>query len=258
MAYSEEQVFFVNSQGERLAGTLALPSTANKYGVVLGHCFTCSRHTRILVELSQSLAEAGFLALRFDFSGNGRSEGDFADSSYTKHIEEMETAVSLLKDKGVSWFGLSGHSMGAAIALMTSARVNASAVVTLAGRYSSLDPLQMLDDLQKDELSRTGRISFVSRGRSLELKDRFFQDAYNYNLSDIIRSLKAPVLAVHGDRDEIIPVSEAAAGQKLNPARVKQAVIKGADHMFVDESVRQKITGLATEWFKEQAGFAAD
>jgi uncharacterized protein len=89
----EEQIDFKNHQGEKLAATLHLPKKPTGCGVVLGHCFTCSRHTGILRQVAGELSRKGFFALRFDFSGNGQSEGIFEESTYSKQISEMQTAM---------------------------------------------------------------------------------------------------------------------------------------------------------------------
>ena len=248
----EEQVRFPNQFGEQLSGALQRPDDFTGRGVVMGHCFTCSKHTRILIELSQALAEAGFMALRFDFSGNGQSQGDFAESAYSKHIEEMLTAVANLRKRGARWIGLAGHSMGAAIALLTAAvSGDARAVCTLAGRYTGLRAERLLDDLQRRDPKIPGRIAFTSRGRQLELAPRFFQDAERYDLPGSVHGLNLPLLIVHGDGDEVIPVSEALAGRDLKPAGTTLSIIKGADHMFSKSVHRRVITRQVVDWFKE-------
>ena len=99
----QEQIQFTNLSGEKLAGTLHSPSEDCRCGVILGHCFTCSRHTRVLRDISDGLVDAGFKVLRFDFSGNGQSEGDFSESLYSKQIAEMKTAASYMSAQKVSW-----------------------------------------------------------------------------------------------------------------------------------------------------------
>lgn len=249
----EQLVHFDNDHGEKLAGTLHLPDVPNGCGIVFGHCFTCSRHTTILRRICSDLTLEGFMALRFDFSGNGQSEGEFAKSTYSKQISEMQTAAALLERKGVVWIGLAGHSMGAAIALLTAAQLDVvKAVCVLAGRLSGLNAAHFLSPDQRQQLQSAGSISFSSRGRSLELSSRFFADAGQYNLPQVVAALKPPLLIVHGDRDEIIPVQEAHQAHALNPAGINLAVIPDADHMFSDAQHCRQISELVVTWFKKQ------
>lgn len=250
----EQLVHFDNQLGEKLIGTLHLPESPTSYGVIFGHCFTCTRHTSIIRHICSELAEENFMALRFDFSGNGQSEGNFAESTYSKQVAEIETATAFISKKGATWIGLAGHSLGAVIVLLTADRMSTiKAVCTLAGRFSGLNATHFLSRNQRKELRNSGRIFFSSRGRSLELSRDFFADAEQYNLPDIISSLQAPLLVVHGDQDEIIPVDEASQAHDLNPEGTRLAVIPGADHMFSLKEHREQISQLVVEWFKKQA-----
>ena len=206
----QEQIQFPNHLGERLAGTYHFPSGDSCHGIILGHCFTCSRHTRVLRDISNGLVENGFRVLRFDFSGNGQSEGRFSESNYSKQIEELKAAASFIAAKGASWMGLAGHSMGAMVSLLAAAQMDeVRAVCTLATKASALGTSHFLDQNQVRELTSTGRVHFTSRGRPLEITQGFFADAARYELSEIIATLTQPLLLVHGDRDEIIPVEHA-------------------------------------------------
>jgi len=249
----EQPVHFYNHQEEKLAGTLHLPDEIKGGGVVFGHCFTCSRHTRIIRLICSDLAAAGFIALRFDFSGNGQSEGDFAASTYSKQIAEIQKSIDIIADNGAEWIGLAGHSMGAVIAILTAARMNRiKAVCALAGRLSGLRATHFFSKRQLKELHDTGRVSFSSRGRPLQLSTTFFADADQYNLPETLKSLQAPLMVVHGNHDEIVPVKEAYLAQELNPINTKLAVIPDADHMFSNHEHRLKISKLIVKWFKEQ------
>jgi putative redox protein len=250
----EQLVHFNNHLGEELTGTLHLPDRPTGYGVVFGHCFTCSRHTGILGHICSELAGEGFMALRFDFSGNGQSEGIFAESTYSKQIFEMKTAAAFISQKGASWIGLAGHSMGAVIALLTANQMSTTqAVCALAGRLSGLNATHFLSYSQRKELQRTGRIQFSSRERSLELSKGFFADAEQYNLPEIVTSLQAPLLVIHGNQDEIIPVQEAYQAHELNPEGIELAIIPEAGHMFKSKEHRQQISELVVQWFKKHA-----
>ena len=246
----EKQVHFKNQQGETLSGTLHQPEKPSARGIIIGHCFTCSRHTRVLQQMGHDLAAARFSVLRFDFSGNGQSEGDFIDSSYSKHVGEMKTAMAFLSEKGIRWLGLAGHSMGAHIALVTAAQEKkARALCLLAGRLSGLKASHFLSDKQRAQVERTGRVSFTSRGRPLELSKDFFADADRYDLPETVRTFNRPVLVIHGDQDEIVPVDDALQAHRMNPEAVTLSIIEGADHMFSDPEHRHQIAALTVDWF---------
>jgi len=249
----QQPVHFKNHLGEKLSGILHLPDRTTDRGVVVGHCFTCSRNTRILQQIGEDLTQAGFLVLRFDFSGNGRSEGDFGESSYSKHVAEMTSAVDFIAEQGAPHVGLAGHSMGATIALLTAAELPAiKAVCSLAGRLSSTSADHFLNAYQLEELAQAGRVSFTSRGRSLELSKNFFIDAARHDLPKLIKTIKFHLLVVHGDKDEIVPVTEARKAHEAKPTRIDLAVIPGADHMFSADNHRLQASALVVDWFDRQ------
>lgn len=242
----EKQIDFYNAHGEKLRGNLHLPDMPSEKGAVMGHCFTCSRHTRVLIQICQELARAGFMALRFDFSGNGQSDGDFAESSYSKHVAEMKKAADVIAENGASRIVLGGHSMGAAIAVLTASEMqNVKGVCAISGRLTGLNPVKFLSESQRNELRQTGEVSFISRGRTLKLTEKFFSDAQKYDLPERIRALRSSLLIIHGDQDEIIPVTEARNAAEFNPSKTKLAVISGADHMFSNAKHREDIAALA-------------
>jgi putative redox protein len=254
----EQQIQFDNHMGETLTGTLHRPERPPVGTVVAGHCFTCSRHTGVLRRICGELCAAGFMALRFDFSGNGQSQGRFEQSTWSKQILEMEAAIALVQKKGAPWIGLVGHSLGSAIALLAARRMKSvSAVCRVAGRIGQTRSRHFLTPLQQQTLEQTGQVEFTSRGRQLKLNRDFFDDAHRYDLTAATRSLTVPMLVVHGDRDEIIPVGEAHMAKAANPGMVDLAIIPGGDHMLTRPDHQQQVTRTVTEWFCRQAGVPA-
>ena len=251
----EQQIEFENHLGERLAATLHQPEQPPVGAVVAGHCFTCSRHTGVLRRICSDLSQAGFSVLRFDFSGNGQSQGEFQASTWSKQILEMEAAIAVMQERGARWIGLAGHSLGAAIALLTARRVpSVAAVCRVAGRVSRTRPLHFLTSSQQQTLADTGSVQFTSRGRELFLDRDFFEDADRYDLTEATRSLTVPMLVVHGDQDNIIPVSEAYLARSANPRQVELMIVSGGDHMFSRPAHQQQVSRGVSEWFCRQAG----
>jgi pimeloyl-ACP methyl ester carboxylesterase len=247
----QEQIQFLNLSGEKLAGTFHVPTKSSRHGIILGHCFTCSRHTRILHDLSLSLVDLGLNVLRFDFSGNGQSEGNFAESFYSKQVDDIKAAATFMSAQGIPWIGLAGHSMGAMVALLAASRTDkVKAVCTLAAKASALKTNHFLSREQIEELQLTGRVHFTSRGRNLELTKTFFAEAEQYDLPLIVASLSQPLLVVHGDMDEIIPVDNAYRLHQYRRANTELAIISGADHMFSRDEHRQEVAQRVAQWFK--------
>ena len=251
----ETKVQFTNDRGENLVGNLHTPDRPIRYGIVLGHCFTCSRHTGILRQICQDLIQTGSAALRFDFSGNGQSEGLFEQSTYSKQISEMKSAIAYLQAEGVDRIGLAGHSMGAVIALLASVQMpQVKAVCCMAGRLSGMNPERLLTPDQQAEIQHKGRIQFTSRGRDLQMTSGFFADAKTFDLPKTIGSLDKPLLVIHGDQDEIIPVDEAHHAYGLNSEFIQLEIIAGADHMFSRAEQRRSIASTVVAWFDRHLG----
>jgi putative redox protein len=251
----EQPIQFDNPMGETLAGTLHQPAQVPVGAVIAGHCFTCSRHTGVLRRICSDLCDAGFMTLRFDFSGNGQSQGAFEQSTWSKQILEMESAVSLMQEKGARWIGLAGHSLGAAIALLVARRTKAvSALCRVAGRVSGTLPMHFLQPSQQQILAQTGEVEFTSRGRQLTLNKDFFDDARRYDLTAATRALTIPMLVVHGDRDEIIPVAEARLAKSANPGQVELSIVAGGDHMLARPDHQRQVSRAVVAWFCRQAG----
>ena len=246
----QQSLYFTGPRGEKLAATLHTPEAPAREAVILGHCFTCSRHTGILRAIARHLCGEGFLALRFDFSGNGQSAGDFAESSYSGYIAEIGAAMAFMREQGADWIGLAGHSMGAAVAVLAAARYpDVRAVCTLAGRLSGLEPASFLAPSQREELARSGEVSFTSRGRRLRLRRDFFADAGRYNLAASLAALKIPLLVVHGQEDEIIAVGNAWDARRHKPENTDLLIVPGADHMFSQDGHRKRVAEDVSRWF---------
>ena len=244
-----EPVRFKNHLNETLSGTLHRPESAGDVGFVLGHCFTCSRHTRILIDLGNTLAGLGVCVLRFDFSGNGQSEGRFEESTYSKQIREMRLAVDYMKQNEADRVIIGGHSMGGMVSLFTAARGNDIAgVIALAAGATTLHPDRLLTDEQKKALFDNRCVAFASRGRDLFLTQDFFDDAAGYDVGKIIGNITCPVLLVLAANDEITnPGPVKALFNGVYP-HIDLLEIEGADHMFTHEKHRHAVMEYVTRW----------
>lgn len=107
-----EPLRFVGSQGHELAGILHRPDGPTKGAVLMAHCFTCSKDLHTMTRLAKGLAEAGYAAFRFDFTGRGESDGDFSTKTVSGNVSDLVRAATTLIEQGFGPCTLIGHSLG--------------------------------------------------------------------------------------------------------------------------------------------------
>lgn len=91
-----ERLKFPGSQDHELAAWLETPEAAPVAYALFAHCFTCSKDIKAAGRISRALAERGIAVLRFDFTGIGDSEGDFAETDFTSNLEDLVAAANFL------------------------------------------------------------------------------------------------------------------------------------------------------------------
>lgn len=185
------EVSFKNKKGETLSGIL---EGLGSKGVVLCHGFTGNKDEPLLKALAKGLVQAGFHVLRFDFSGNGESEGKFEDSHHEKERDDLLCAVDFLRKKGCDRIGLVGHSMGGEVVLLSSNDAKASAVATLS------TPLRLSAEIL---------LKFATDWAGKSLSDEFLEVVARTNLVKAVKGIKTPFLIVHGRNDTVVEVKEA-------------------------------------------------
>lgn len=248
-----EKIVFPNQENEMLAGHMHLPVSHSDKGIILSHCFTCSQHTSILKDIAIRLSELGFFVLRFDFSGNGKSEGDFADTSYSKHVNELKMAIRLLEQKGIHRIGLAGHSMGGSLSLICASQLESIKAVCILGTGDTLlYPEKFLDGNEQKKLRQNGYTAFTSRGRHLTIQDTFFRDADTYDIQKITKQFKNPLFIVHCEGDEITHVKAAQNLFQLKKEPKDILILPAGDHMFINKTIREKASVAVAAWFEEQ------
>ncbi|MDX1460762.1 MAG: alpha/beta fold hydrolase, partial [Xanthomonadales bacterium] len=150
----QKQVQFENSRGETLAGVIHTPdSGAVRAWTLFAHCFTCTKNIRAAVNIAEALARMDIAVLRFDFTGLGQSEGEFADSHFSRNVQDLVDAASFLGKEFQAPEILVGHSLGGTAVLAAAHRVDSAvAVVTIGSPADAEHVLHVFgDDLETIE-----------------------------------------------------------------------------------------------------------
>src|SRR3978361_1822626 len=115
-----ERFSFPNAQGQQLAATLDLPLGKPTAYALFAHCFTCGKDNLAAKRIAERLTINGIAVLRFDFTGLGSSEGDFANTHFSSNIDDMVAAADHLRKEHGAPAILIGHSLGGCAVLAAS------------------------------------------------------------------------------------------------------------------------------------------
>jgi putative redox protein len=248
VAHVHEKVRFRGAAGE-LSGTLQLPKTSPKAGVVLAHCFTCSKSLKVTRHLATGIEDGGYAVLRFDFTGLGESEGDFAETSVTTNVADLEAAARYMADRGLGPCAMVGHSLGGAATLLAAGGVDAvRAVVAVAAPFSPDHVRHLFAEENVERALASGRVTVRIAGRPFQIAAEFFRDLERHCSPERIAALGRPLLVVHGTADRVVEIAE---GERVFAAAKQPrwfAAIPDADHLFVQqrhaERAAQAIAGF--------------
>ncbi len=248
MGHIHEKVAF-EGPGGRLSGTLQVPEGKPKAGVVLAHCFTCSKSLKVTRNLATGIEDGGYAVLRFDFTGLGESEGDFADTSVTSNVGDLEAAAQYMEQRGLGPCAMVGHSLGGAATLLAAGNVAAvRAVVAVAAPFG---PEHVRHLFAEDDVQRaleSGRVTVKIAGRPFQISAEFFHDLERHSSPERIAALGRPLLVVHGTADTVVEIEE---GERIFAAARQPrwfAAIPGADHLFAQQRHAERAAAAIVDY----------
>jgi len=240
VSHIHEKVSFEGTHG-RLSGSLQLPEGDLRAGVVLAHCFTCSKSYKITRNLATGIEGGGYAVLRFDFTGLGESEGEFTDTSVTTYVGDLEAAARYMQQRGYGPCVMVGHSLGGAAVLLAATGVpEVKAVVAVAAPATADHVQRLFSSRHVDEALKTGQVEVRIAGRTFPIAAEFFRDLERHGTLDHIAALNRPILVVHGTGDGIVAITE---GEKIFSAAQQPrwfAAIPQADHLFTRQEDADK------------------
>ena len=143
---------FQNSAGNSLSGQLEVPLDQNPMAyVIFAHCFTCNKDFNAVRSISKALTQRGFGVLRFDFTGLGNSQGEFADTNFSSNVKDLIAAVRAMEAAGMPPELLVGHSLGGAASLFAANELSAiKAVATIGAPASPKHVSHLFEDRLKE------------------------------------------------------------------------------------------------------------
>lgn len=250
-AEQTQDVSIIGGQGHHLSATLHRPDSPAKGSILLAHCFTCSQDLHTMTRLTTGLAEAGYAALRFDFTGLGRSGGEFAETSVSANVSDLTRAATTLIQMGFGPCGLIGHSLGGSAAILAAARLKTVRSVVTIGAPADVDHVTHLFADEVDELKRDGRARVVIGGRSFELNAGFVDDLERHDVLANVRDLGRPYCTIHAKDDEVVDFDNARRLHEAAAEPKRLVALESGGHLFTPRAEAEKVLDAVVAWFDE-------
>ncbi len=227
-----ERITFTGHSGEKLSARLDVPDGPHLATVLFAHCFTCSKDIPAARRIAGRLAAMGLAVLRFDFTGLGHSEGEFANTTFSSNVEDLKAASQYLSSRGMAPDMLIGHSLGGAAVLRAASEINsARAVVTLGAPFEP-DHVTHNFDGALDAISEQGEAEVCLGGRPFKIRKDFVDDVSAQNLEPLIHNLNRALLVMHAPLDRVVGVENAASIFSAARHPKSFVTLDDADHLI--------------------------
>ena len=253
MGVRSEKVSFEGSAGT-LAARLDLPPGTPRAFALFAHCFTCSKDVFAASRIAQGLADQGIATLRFDFTGLGASDGEFANTNFSSNIEDLLAAARYLAENHEAPALLVGHSLGGAAVLATASKLDSVKAIATIG--APFEPIHVSHNFGGSihEIEAQGEAEVSIGGRPFTVKKQFLDDLASHDPAADIGAIRAALLVCHAPRDEIVGIENAT--QIFVTAKHPKSFLSldSADHLLTRREDAEYLAGVLSSWAARYLG----
>lgn len=239
---------FTNERGETLSGLLETPEGETRGYALFAHCFTCSKDIAAASRITRGLASQGIAVLRFDFTGLGNSDGDFANTNFSSNVQDLVCAANYLEDNHGAAAMLIGHSLGGAAVLAAAHELDSVKAVVTIGAPATAHHVEHLFSSAKEEIMEKDEATVDLAGRKFTIKRQFLEDIDRYNDTAHIAKLNRALLIFHSPVDNTVNIDEAA--KIYTAARHPKSFISldKADHLLSRREDSEYVSSVIASW----------
>ncbi|WP_431134633.1 bifunctional alpha/beta hydrolase/OsmC family protein [Psychroserpens mesophilus] len=243
------KIEITNKKGYNLAAYLELPANQKpNYYAIFAHCFSCTSNYNATKNISRSLTSHGFGVIRFDFTGLGRSEGEFSESHFSANIEDVIAVSNHITEHYQAPCLLIGHSLGGAAAIVAASKLDNIKAVATIGTPATIKHVTQHFSHAIDDVADKGEVEINIGGRPFKVNQEFVNDFSKTDLPEITKKLRKPLLVMHAPFDKIVGIDNA---QKLyqNAMHPKSFIsLHDADHLLLNSKHSHYAGRLIGEW----------
>ncbi|MWV27669.1 alpha/beta fold hydrolase [Erythrobacter sp. GH3-10] len=246
---STEKFTFTGKQGQSLDGRLELPLYIKPRAAALfAHCFTCTKQSHAATRVASALAARGIAVLRFDFTGLGGSDGDFANAGFATNVEDLACAARALADRGLPPVLLIGHSLGGAAALAAAAHIpQLRAVATLNAPYDAAHVFEHFGDAI-DDIEQSGEGEVTLAGRKFRIAREFLEQGRDQPQAQRIADLGLPLMVLHCPQDEVVSIDNARLIFEAAMHPKSFVALDDADHLLTKPGAAEYAANMIASW----------
>ncbi len=249
-----ERKDFPGATGQLLSARLDAPEGEVKAYALFAHCFTCTKDVFAASRIAQGLAAQGIAVLRFDFTGLGASEGDFANTNFSSNVQDLVAAADYMRAHLRAPTLIIGHSLGGAAVLAAAGEIpELKAVVTVAAPSDPSHVTKLFDE-HLDTIHAEGEAVVQLAGRPFTIKRQFLLDAAEQNLNDKTAHLQRALLVMHAPQDRTVDISNAL--HIFTAAKHPKSFVSldGADHLLTRKEDAEWAAGVIAAWSARYIG----
>lgn len=247
--YSSQKVSFENEEGRKLSGRMEFPADQQPFAfVIFAHCFTCNKNLGAVRNISRALTSHGFGVLRFDFTGLGESEGDFADTTFSSNVQDLVAASQFLEEEYQAPALLIGHSLGGAAVIYAAAQLEAVKAVVTIGAPADPEHVSHLLEGGLEQLEKEGETEVNIGGRPFRIRKQFLEDIRKKDMASLLEDLRKPLLLMHSPQDRTVEIENAAKIYHAAFHPKSFITLDGADHLLSQKSDSQYAGNMIAGW----------
>ncbi len=248
MSAAPSRFTFLSKSGENLDARLDMPTGEPIAYALFAHCFTCTKDIFAANRIAKGLNDDNIAVLRFDFTGLGASEGEFANTNFSSNVEDLIAAADTMRDKLMAPEIIIGHSLGGAAVLAAAKNIPECKAVVTIGAPS--DPTHVMNNFKNSikEIENEGEAEVLLVGRPFRIQKQFIEDIKEQNLKKEISELKKALLVFHSPLDQTVGIEN--AGEIYDAAKHPKSFISldDADHLLSKREDADYVADVIAAW----------
>jgi len=247
---TSEKISFPGESGEMLAARFDRPPQPPVAYALFAHCFTCSKDIFAAKRIAAGLVENGIAVLRFDFTGLGHSDGEFANTNFSSNVGDLVAAANWLTETHRAPEILIGHSLGGAAVLAAADRVPAARAVCTIG--APADPEHVVHNFGAalDRIEAEGVAEVSLAGRPFTIKKQFLDDLAQQSLAPKIAAMRKALLVFHSPVDDTVGIDNASKIFLAAKHPKSFLTLDRADHLLSGHADAVYVADVIGAWVK--------